>query len=239
MVCKDKCRIGGGLNLSSKHSKIQEKSDSDEERFSRLEKGGLNYINKESNYLIISALFPIYLIIIQIINLLYILTAPPIPPVAPRPAPQPDPSLVNVFTPIILLLGISLFALINLRYLLIWKKNVETYKTQASNQQRSLTSLFYTIIKNMEKLKIVFITLNVLSLYYFVWYLLWALSLTDPHHPPPPIHVNILNVFSQVGLFLYLIFEWRHFFGWNQKLKQLKILEKQIFDDIFPKTVSN
>lgn len=222
-----------------KQSNTQEKSDSDEKKFDRLEKGGLNYINKESNYLIISALFPIYLIIIQVINLIYVLTAPPIPPEAPRTGPPPNPSLINVFTPIILLLGISLFALINLRYLLIWKRNVDLYKTQASKQQKSLTFLFYKIVGNMEKLKLVFIVLNVFSLYYFVWYFLWALSLIDPHHPPPPLHVNILNAFSLVGLCLYLIIEWCHFYRWNQKLKELKMLEKQVFDEVFPDTESN
>ena len=36
--------------------------------YSRLEKGGLDYVKKQRNYLTFSAFFPVYTIIIQVIN---------------------------------------------------------------------------------------------------------------------------------------------------------------------------
>ena len=199
-----------------------------EGNFLKIERGGLNYIKNEWNYLIMSALVPIYIIIVQCINLAYIFTAPPINPLDPRPPINP----INVFTPIIILLVISFFALVNFRYLISWKGKVKIYEGKASRKQKSLTSLFYDIVKNMKTIRVIFIIVNIISLYDFIWFLLWALSILDPYHPPPPLHVNILNGLSQGGLLIYLIIQWKHFIQWNRKLRQLKLLEEQIFHEI-------
>ncbi|MHA1670271.1 MAG: hypothetical protein ACTSV5_06785 [Promethearchaeota archaeon] len=211
-----------------KNKELFREENNSMEMFSKIEKGGLNYINKERNYLIMSALIPVYIIIVQFVNLIYILTAPSINPLDPRPPVNP----INAFTPIIIFLVISFFALINFIYLLSWKGNVKTYEGKTPGKQKTLTSLFYDIIKNMETIRVIFIVVNIISFYYFIWFTLWALSIMDPHHPPPPFHVNILNGLSQGGLLIYLIIEWKHFNQWNRKLKQLKLFEKQIFHEI-------
>ena len=150
-------------------------------RFSKIEKNGLNYIKNERNYLILSALVPIYIIVVQCINLGYIFTAPPVIPLDPRPPPDP----IMVFTPIIILVVISFFALLNFGYLLSWKRKVKTYEGKIPNKQQTITSLFYGIIKNMENIRVIFILVNIISFYYFIWFLLWALSIMDPQHPHP------------------------------------------------------
>lgn len=214
--------------LRDKNVKLLPEENNFEGEFSKIEKGGLNYIKNERLYLILSALVPIYIIIVQCINLGYISTAPPLNPSDPQPLVNP----INVFTPIIILLIISFFALINFRYLLSWKEKVKTYEGKAPSKKKTLTSLFYDIIKNMETIRVIFIIVNIISFYYFIWFMLWALNIMDPHHPPPPLHVNILNGLSQGGLLIYFIIEWRHFYQWNRKLKQLKLFEKQIFHEI-------
>ena len=212
------------------NNNMERNSDNNDSKgdFLTIERGGLNYVKNERNYLILSALVPIYIIIVQCINLGYILTAPPIKPSDPQPPINP----INTFTPIIILLIISFFALVNFGYLISWREKVKNYEGKIYGKQKTLTSLFYDIIKNMERIRIIFIIVNIGSLYYFIWFILWALSITDPHHPPPPLHVNILNGLSQGGLLIYLIIEWRHFLQWNRKLKQLKLFEKQTFNDI-------
>ncbi len=214
--------------LPDKNKKLFREDNNSVGKFSKFERGGLNYIKNERNYLIMSALVPIYIIIVQCINLGYIFTAPQVNPLDPRPPVNP----VNVFTPIIILLVISFFALFNFGYLLSWKRKVKIYEGKAPGKQKTLTSLFYDIIKNMETIRVIFIIVNIISFYYFIWFILWALSIMDPHHPPPPFNVNILNGLSQGGLLIYLIIEWRHFYQWNRKLKQLKLFEKQIFSEI-------
>lgn len=214
--------------LPGKNEKLFREENNFEEKFSKIEKGGLNYIKNERNYLILSALVPIYIIIVQCINLGYIFTAPPVKPFDPRPPPNP----INAFTPIIILLVVSFFALVNFRYLLSWKGKVKTYEGNAPGKQKTLTSLFYDIVKNMETIRIIFIIVNIISFYYFIWFIFWALSIMDPHHPPPPLHVNILNVLSQGGLLIYLIIEWRHFYQWNRKLSKLIKFEKEIYKEL-------
>ena len=166
--------------LRDKNVKLLPEENNFEGEFSKIEKGGLNYIKNERLYLILSALVPIYIIIVQCINLGYISTAPPLNPSDPQPLVNP----INVFTPIIILLVISFFALINFRFLLSWKGKVKTYEGKAPSKKKTLTSLFYDIIKNMETIRVIF------------------------------------------------IIEWRHFYQWNRKLKQLKLFEKQIFHEI-------
>jgi hypothetical protein len=214
--------------LPDKYEKGYREENNFMEKFSKIEKNGLNYIKNERNYLIMSAIVPIYIIVVQFINLGYIFTAPLINPLDPRPPVNP----INVFTPTIILLVISFFALINFRYLLSWKGKVKTYEGKAPGKQKTLTSLFYDIIKNMKTIRVIFIVVNIISFYYILWFILWALSIMDPLHPTPPLHVNILNGLSQGGLLIYLIIEWRHFNQWNSKLKQLKLFEKQVFHEI-------
>ena len=214
--------------LHDNNKKLSKNRNTSEQSFLKIEKDGLKYIKNERNYLIMSALVPIYIIIVQCINLGYIFTAPPINPLDPRPPVNP----INAFTPIIILLIISFFALVNYRYLISWKGKVKIYEGKTPSKQKTLTSIFYDIIKSMENIRVIFIIVNIISLYYFIWFILWALSIMDPHHPPPPLHVNILNGLSQGGLLLYLILQWKHFIQWNRKLKQLKLFEEQIFHEI-------
>lgn len=214
--------------LPDKNERLFKEENNSVGKFSKIEKGGLNYIKNERYYLIVSALVPIYIIIVQCINLGYILTAPPVNPLDPQPPVNP----INAFAPIIILLVISFFALINFRYLLSWKGKVKTYEGKTPGKQKTLTSLFYDIIKNMETIRVIFIIVNIISFYYFIWFILWALSIMDPHHPPPPLHVNILNGLSQGGLLIYLIIEWRHFYQWNRKLSKLKKFEREIYKEL-------
>lgn len=221
--------------LPDKNIKLSREENNSVGIFSKIEKGGLDYIKNEQNYLIMSALVPIYIIIVQCINLGYIFTVSPVIPLKPRPpANLPPVNLINIFTPIIILLIISFFALLNFGYLLSWKEKVKTYKGKTLGKQKTLTSLFYDIIKNMEIIRVIFIIVNIVSIYYFIWFILWALDIMDPHHPPlaPPLFVNVLNGLSQGGLLIYLIIEWRHFYQWNRKLSKLKKFERKIFKEL-------
>ncbi len=213
--------------LPNKNKKLFREENNSLDRFSKIEKGGLNYIKNERNYLIMSAFIPIFIIIVQCINLGYVFRAPPVNPLDPRPPVNP----INVLAPIIILFVVSFFALVNFRYLLSWKRKVKSYEGKAPGKQKTLTSLFYDIVKNMETVRVIFIIVNIISIYYFIWFILWALSITDPHNPPPPLHVNLLNILSQGGLIIYLIIEWRHFYQWNRKLSKLKKFEREIYKE--------
>ena len=211
-----------------------------------LERGGLNYINNQKNYLIFSAIFPIYLIILQILNIVFILTLE-----TQKPADiERGPTLLDILTPIIILLVISLFALAIFIFLIGWKKKINQYKNQQENiaqfsfsdpddnfpeKNITLTRLFYKIIDNMRVIRIIFICLNIICFYHFFWTINFFLIRRPPQHPHPPLHflVQWLNILSQIGLIFYLVFEWRHFYHWNKKLKELKKFEKDVYTELF------
>ena len=214
--------------------------------YEQFERGGLNYVNNQKNYLIFSALFPIFLIIIQILNIVFILTLE-----SKKPADiERGPTLLDVLSPILILLVISLFALAIFIFLFGWKKKINQYKNQQEivaqfsfsdpdnkfpRKHITLTHLFYKIIDNMRVIRILFICLNVICFYHFFWTINFFIIRRPPPHPHPPLHfvVQWLNISSQIVLVIYLIFEWRHFYHWNKKLKELKKFERDIYAEIF------
>ncbi|MFX0073560.1 MAG: hypothetical protein ACFFAO_20985 [Candidatus Hermodarchaeota archaeon] len=218
----------------------------DNQFYELLERGGLNYINNQKNYLIFSAIFPIYLIITQILNIIFILT---LEAGKPTNAPQ-EPPLLDLLTPILILLVISLFALVIFIFLIGWKKNINQYKDQQEvlenfsfsdphnvlpEKSVTLTNLFYKIVDNMRVIRIIFICLNIICFYYFFWTINFFFIRRPPQHPHPPLHfiVQWLNILSQIALVFYLIFEWKHFYHWNKKFKEIQKFEREIYLEIF------
>ena len=218
--------------------------------YSRLEKGGLDYIKKQRNYLTFSALFPVYTIIIQVINLIFIFQLEAMkPPIGPNPG---GPDFFDIISPILIFLVISFFTIINCAILVKWKRLLNRYEKE-SNEMReatfrqeegdypigtvSLTHVFYDIIKNMEKIRIIFVILIFLFIYNSIWFFRFFFVRLDqiaPLHPPPiQQHFTvILNFISQISLILYLLFQWRHFHRWNKKFKELKTYERKIYKEL-------
>lgn len=218
--------------------------------YSRLEKGGLDYVKKQKNYLTFSAIFPIYTIIIQIINLIFIFQLEVMkPPVGPNPG---GPDLFDIISPILIFLVISLFTIIICAFLIKWRCLLNRYEKQSNDLREessmqedgdysignvSLTQLFYDIIRNMEKIRIIFVILVFFFIFNSIWFIRFffvRLEQIAPIHPPPiQQHFTvILNFISQISLILYLLFQWRHFHQWNKKLKELKTFEKKIFEEL-------
>jgi len=222
------------------------KNSKEELQFTQIEKEGLNYIKNHRNYLIVSSIFPIYLILIQVLNFIFILRLE-----AQKPSSGSDsPTLLDVLTPIIIMFIIGIFSLIVFLFLFSWKKKVLKYKNQQISLDNfsfsepdttfpehniPLTKLFYDIIDNMRILKLTFIGLNIICAYYLIWFVGFFFIRPPLPLPRPPLHyiVQWLNIFSQIGLLFYLIFEWRHFYRWNKKLKELKEFERKIYLEIF------
>ena len=218
--------------------------------YSKMEKGGLNYIKKEENYLVISIVFPIFTIITQVLNLIFMLLLEAMkPPTGPKPE---GPLPIDKFTSIFIFLIIALIALINSMYLIQWKQKIHSYEdfvekfTDISSFQEtndfpknnvSLTRIFYDIIKSMERLRIVFLGLNLICVYYFVWFFGFLIIRREALIPPfpHPIFSEIVAVLTIISLFvliIYIAFEWRHFYGWNKKLTKLRQFEKKVYKEI-------
>ena len=232
---------------------LQNKNDTIESvsfLYSRLEKGGLDYVKKQNNYLTFSAIYPILTIIIQVINLIFIFQLEAMkPPLGPNPG---GPDLFDIISPIVIFLVISFFTIIICAYLVKWKRLLNRYEKKIKNLREasfiqeegdyslgtvSLTHVFYNIIKNMERIRIIFVILILFFFFNSVWFFRFFFVRLDqiaPIHPPPiQQHFTvILNYISQISLILYLLFQWRHFHRWNKKLKKLKTYERKIYKEL-------
>ena len=236
------------VNEENKSNNSLEQEDNEDFLYTKMEKGGLKYIKHQRNYLIFSALFPIFFIVIQVINFIFIrsLRMSKFPP---RPEFR-QPLLIDFFTPIFIFLVIFVFTLMNFVFLVSWNKNVHRYEkyqekiftnstvmpnNEFPEEKITLTILFYKIIQNMKIIRIIFIGFNLICAYYFIWFIgffLMRFGSDTPLYPNIQMVTRLLNIIWQVGLIFYLIFEWRHFYRWNKKLKKLKEFEKKIYKEL-------
>ncbi|MFX1273740.1 MAG: hypothetical protein ACFFBP_14300 [Promethearchaeota archaeon] len=229
------------------NNKMKEENSAYKSIFNRLENVGLNYINHEKMFLLISAVVPIFIVSAQFISLVFQLILNLESYSAP-PKPRPSPPLFEVLLPIILLLIIGIFALINYLFLLRWKNKLKNYKIQQLSElniknydkeienlknQLTLTDFFYGIIKNMRIIRNFFIVLNLFCLFYIVWYYTSYFQGLPPQRPFLLDVIIILTIGSQAILIIYILYEWYHLIKWNSKLKALKKYERQIYLELF------
>lgn len=232
------------INEENKFNNSNEQENNENFLYTKMEKGGLKYIKHQRNYLISKALFPIFFIVVQVINFIFIrsLRTPKFPP--------RQPLLIDFITPVFISLVIFVFTLMNFVFLVNWNKNVHRYEkyqekiftnsttlpnNEFPEEKITLTILFYKIIQNMKIIRTIFIGFNLICAYYFIWFIgffLMRYSSVTPLYPNIQMVTRLLNIIWQVGLIFYLIFEWRHFYRWNKKLKKLKEFEKKIYKEL-------
>ncbi len=234
------------MKLTEKEKNNKNNLEKKSSWYLKLEESGINYINKYKYYLILSALLPIFLIIIQIINTSFIaLVEKDIPLIGFK-------YLIGfeIFAPRFKLMTISVIGLVKFIYLFNWNRKLIDYREQYKNFMKNnnsvkeeplpkesfpLTRLFYEIISQMKISKVIFILINVICFVYFFWN--FVFFLVSPPIPQPlfPLFriIGLFNFISQLILIAYLIFEWRHFYRWNKKLKKLSNFEKKIYSELF------
>ncbi|MBY8983046.1 MAG: hypothetical protein KGD57_08865, partial [Candidatus Lokiarchaeota archaeon] len=212
-----------------------------------IDEWGLNYIKKTRFYLKISAILPIYMIIIGIINLgflsyMYIIS------IESRKV-IPIHAIV-VFTSFFL---IFLFSLLQFLFLRKWKLKIREYGKKIKLEKKdasdvsddksknmvsikiSLTDIFYDVVNHMEKIKILFIIINFFSAIYIFYNFMIFIRLVIFVKKATLMTfetLRYLNLSVSIVLILYLIYMWYHFTKWNKKLKKLKNYEKMIGQEL-------
>ncbi|MHA1585439.1 MAG: hypothetical protein ACTSVU_06695 [Promethearchaeota archaeon] len=200
--------------------------------FKEISNDTLRYIEKQNGLFLSSAIFPLILGIISILNIYLISTQSPLPPIPPI---HPIPSLFDRLIPFFLGLLIACIGIIHFIILLLWKKNYRSYHDQSkSSDNVPLTRLIYNIIDYINWARIMFIILNIVVLIYSQWFVRFLMNLLapNPHIPPPSLFTQIINISSNILLIVYLVIEWIHFLRWNKKLKHLSEFEKHIYQDL-------
>jgi hypothetical protein len=228
------------INKDSSNEKTQAQN-----MYAGFRESGLKYIHSQKYYLWVSVFFSIYILGVQVINILLNLSDPdnyPHPPVPPR-----NPPISNFWariTPFLIFLIIGVIATIHLIYLIKWKKKVSVYiefedkndeETETELLSVSLTGLFYDIVDHMVKIRRFFIFLNIACLIYLYWFIKFFLGqfgFIEPLARPPTAIVHYINLFAQIGLVGYLVYQWKQFLHWNRKLIILEEHEKFIYQEM-------
>ncbi|HME52758.1 MAG TPA: hypothetical protein VKM55_11110 [Candidatus Lokiarchaeia archaeon] len=230
-------------------------SKNDIHKYVNLEKGGLDYVKREKNYLKLSIIYPIFSLFVQLLNLLLL----PYNGILSSDHRPDQFFFFDMFSPASILLVISSFFLAKAIFLIHWKRKVENYEklsAKFSNESisidkdvqdspagsnSSLTKIFYDIVRNMEVIRKIFIIVNAFFCYYVIWFIQFTFIRGQfggaPPMPPPSDSENfsiiqVLNYLNVVVMIFYLVYEWKHFYRWNKKLTKLRDFEKKISKEL-------
>ena len=231
--------------------------------FLKIQEGCLTYIKKQENYILLSGIFPLYSLFVQILTMIIIGQNSNFPPEHGPQRIRP----MDMASPYILFLIFTIFSLFHFFLLLQWRNKLRKYEsqkefrqtltTQSSYAQKedsgenneinseksqlntpntiSLTNLFYSIIKDMHSIKLVFYIMNIVCIFYFQWFIriiFGDLFIRRIFESPQQFTIQILNFIAQIGIIFYMVFEWKHFVRWNKKLKKLNELESKIYNEL-------
>lgn len=212
--------------------------------YSSIKSKGITYIKNQRNYLILNALVSFIAFFVSIINLifqLYFLII--INQVRDKPFPfRPNAfSIIDSITPIVIMFILFIFLLFHYYFLLKWKKLVNAYEDQKSTTNEgevTLIEMIYSIIDIMDRIKKIFLGLNVLFILYFQWFFRYffnailAFTHPTPIFPSYRILLPAINVLFQIVLIIYITINWKHFMKWNKKLNKIRDLEKEIYNEL-------
>src|SRR5271157_2529679 len=121
-------------NVPQKTPEEKKVTDNDTQSFNQLSILGLDYLQRQRHYLILSLLYPVFTLILQIFNTFFIID------ISNHPPNQPAPSFgshevhfvpfFDIFTPGIIFSLLALVALVKIVFLFKMRKKVIYYEVQ-------------------------------------------------------------------------------------------------------------
>ncbi len=222
--------------------------------FKQMEDYGILYLKKQRKYLIFSAIFPIFSILIQIFNIFFIMGQFMVENAPMGHMNHGGPSLFDLLSPSFVFLLLSFIALLKFLILKKWDSLINLYlrhsslpskftseKDQATSEVSqnsrniSLAGLFYEIIDTMLRLRSVFIIFNIIFIFSLQWvfrFIIMVVQVTSDPYSRNILFFNIINPIGELSMIIYLIVEWRQFLQWNKKLVKLENFEKRVYSEL-------
>ena len=244
-------------NKNQNSQKDQLEKDSDKPQSGNNYHAGLwrysiSFSDFQKRFLILSAIVPLAIFLLQIGNLVFVILRPPPPLPGGIPQQMTFSMIIDISTPTIVMTIMSIFGMINFIFLLGWKKKVTRYNNQKQSFKKmienpsneiddvqfvSFANLSYENLKHMKRMKTFSYITNIASVLYIWWIIrgfLFQIGVLIPKIPvhEPPLVLHIFNLIAQIGLIVYVFIQWRFFQKWNKKLTRIEIFEKQIFDEL-------
>ncbi len=219
---------------------------------------GLDYLHRQNHTLILSLIYPLFTLILQIFNTFFILNIFFHPPGHPPPDFIPHdmfripfldeltPTLVFIVLAVVALIKISLIFNIRKNVILFAERqdqknklteigNADDIRNEKSNSDKiSLTDIFYNFANHLQTIQKLSIFLYIICFFFVQWYIRYFLLLFGGFPGPIPTFNNIMYYFNLgdfIGLILFLIPDVRQFIRWNKKLSKLKSFEQRIYSE--------
>ena len=200
-------------------------------------------------FLVLSAIVPLTVLLIQIANIVFIIDQPPPPP---PPGTELNGNIINGITPLIIMVIMSIYCGLFLIFMLKWRNKArkfekqkkvfrkmleETQEEKEGTEFISYTQMSYENLKHMKRMRIVSYITSIAAILYIWWVIrgfLVTLGVILPTIPfnHPPMVLNAFNIIAQVILISYICYQWVFIHRWNRKLKRIKVLEKQVTKEL-------
>ena len=204
----------------------------------------------------------VILLIAQAINWFFNINGP----VIVRPPP------LEVHTPLFILLIISFVMIVYVYYFYKFMIQLTEYKnllkvkdgtlgvqnesqvsqgrnlSESTESSTSLTKTMYSLNDMVERLKLLFAIVLILSFFYILWFFQFFIQdLTiiqiftfqtpppppgGPFMPPPPPFNRLFNYITVIALVLFFIINLRYYYKWHEKTSKLKELEIEIYNEL-------
>lgn len=228
--------------------KISDNTNVEKNDSLQIEQWGLNYIEKKKFYLLISAIFPIYILFIEILTISLYSRSIIINPIHMLRL------LFYFLTKGFGTLFILVFSFYQWHFLYNWRKKIKLYHFEIESLYRkidqtiedpeninhiqerktSFPRLFYDIVNHMDKNRSYFLVFNFIAFFILLYNFKTFWFRFIPIRTDKMIFLIIgwLNRISALFLIFYICFQWYHFIKWNQKFSRLRILEKKIYDEL-------
>ena len=208
----------------------------------------LSFSDSQKRFLILSAIIPLAIFLLQIANLVFVIINPP-----PGPTQELTFSrIVDMTAPLIIMTTMSILGLLNFIFLLSWKRKITRYNNQkqlfkkmiagAPNESDdtefiSFAQLSYQNLKHMKMMRIFSYITNTISIVYILWIIRGILAeigiaISGVPIPRPPLVLYVLNTIAQIVLLVYIVIQWMFFHKWNKKLLKIELFEKQTIDEL-------
>ena len=120
--------------------------------------------------------------------------------------------------------------------------------SESTESSTSLTKTMYSLNDMVERLKLLFAIVLILSFFYILWFFQFFIQdLTiiqiftfqtpppppgGPFMPPPPPFNRLFNYITVIALVLFFIINLRYYYKWHEKTSKLKELEIEIYNEL-------
>jgi hypothetical protein len=238
-------------NLNDDKSEISAKKDV----YQKLQALGLEYIHRQRMIVIFPIVFATLTLIIQLLNIIFILGLgglnPRPPPGEPNLPGQPQPlPLFDKLTPAIIFLIFAIFIIIKVVFFIRLQQSVKNYSESTDSlriirdvgepdavlfpKEPTMVSIFYEILDHMNLIRKLSVCLYLIFFIYSQWYFRYFLAILGiiPGSPDSAENImHILNLINQVGMIFYLIMDLNQFIHWTKKLNRIQNFERKISEE--------